>query len=301
MIIAADQFLLFSPAIHRLLDLALEEDIGPGDITTRATIPPALLAEAHIRAKEDLTVAGLPVAQAVFARLDETVAFMASVAEGASVPAGTVLAKVIGPAASLLMGERVALNFLMRLSGIATWTRRFVAAVAPHAARIVDTRKTTPGWRVLEKYAVRLGGGANHRGGLFDGVLIKDNHITAAGGIGAAIRRARQEAPHTLKIEVEVADLAGLAEAMAAGADIVLLDNMDEATLRQAVQKAQGRVKLEASGGMTLDRVRRVAATGVDFISVGALTHSAPAVDIHMKIVRTWERGAEEFPTLESA
>lgn len=293
--------MFLTPAVHQLIDLALAEDIGPGDITTRATIPPEVMAEAHIRAKEGLTVAGLPVAQAVFARLEATVGFAASVAEGASVAAGTVLARVIGPAASLLLGERVALNFLMRLSGIATWTRRFVAAVQPHRARIVDTRKTTPGWRVLEKYAVRLGGGANHRYGLFDGILIKDNHIAAAGGIAAAIRRARQEAPHTLKIEVEVQDLPGLQEAIAAGADIVLLDNMDEATLRQAVRQAQGRVKLEASGGMTLDRVARVAATGVDFISVGALTHSAPAVDIHMKIVRTWETGAEEFPTLESA
>jgi nicotinate-nucleotide pyrophosphorylase (carboxylating) len=208
-----------------------------------------------------------------------------------------VLAEVVGPAALLLLGERVALNFLMRLSGIATWTRGFVDAVQPHKAWIVDTRKTTPGWRVLEKYAVRLGGGANHRFGLFDGILIKDNHIKVAGGIGAAVRLARQGAPHTLKIEVEVSDLAGLEEAIAAGADIVLLDNMPETTLARAVQTAAGRVLLEASGGMSLERVGRVAATGVDLISVGALTHSAPAVDIHMKIIRAAVLEPEPMPT----
>jgi nicotinate-nucleotide pyrophosphorylase (carboxylating) len=287
--------LFIPPAVHRLIDLALEEDIGPGDMTTRTTIAPEVMAEAHIRAKEGLIVAGLPVAAAVFARLDGGVAFAPQVPDGELVAAKTVLATVTGPAALLLLGERVALNFLMRLSGIATWTRRFVMTVQPHPARIVDTRKTTPGWRVLEKYAVRLGGGANHRFGLFDGILIKDNHIAAAGGITPAIQRARQGAPHTLKIEVEVQDLAGLQEAIAARADIVLLDNMDEATLAQAVQQAAGRVLLEASGGMSLERVARVAATGVDFISVGALTHSAPAVDIHMKIVKTWA-AAEPMP-----
>lgn len=289
--------LLLNQSVHRLIDLALEEDIGPGDITSQTTIDPDIMAEAHIRAKEKLVVAGIPVAQAVFAHLDAEVIFAPQVDDGEIVQPQTVLAKVVGPAALLLLGERVALNFLMRLSGIATWTRRFVEAVGPHPARIVDTRKTTPGWRVLEKYAVRLGGGANHRLGLFDGILIKDNHITAAGGITAAIRSARQGAPHTLKVEVEVPDLAGLEEAMAAGADIVMLDNLDDAVLAQAVGLATGRVMLEASGGMTLDRVGRVAATGVDFISVGALTHSAPAVDIHMKIVRAAVLEAEPMPT----
>ncbi len=288
--------MLLTPAVYHLIDLALEEDIGPGDITTRTTIAPEVMGEAHIRAKAELIVAGLPVAQAVFARLDGAVEFIPKVQDGELVTAKTILATVTGPANLLLLGERVALNFLMRLSGIATWTRRFVMAVQPHPARIVDTRKTMPGWRVLEKYAVRLGGGANHRFGLFDGILIKDNHIAAAGGIIPAIERACAGAPHTLKIEVEVQDLAGLQEAIAAGADIVLLDNMDEATLAQAVQLAAGRVRLEASGGMSLDRVARVAATGVDFISVGALTHSAPAVDIHMKIVRTWEAEAAPMP-----
>jgi nicotinate-nucleotide pyrophosphorylase (carboxylating) len=289
--------LLLNQTVHRLIDLALEEDIGPGDITTQTTIDPEVLAEAHIRAKEELVVAGLPVAQAVFAHLDEEVIFAPRVDDGELVAPGTVLAAVVGPAALLLLGERVALNFLMRLSGIATWTRQFVQAVQPHPAQIVDTRKTTPGWRVLEKYAVRVGGGANHRFGLFDGILIKDNHVTAAGGIGAAIRLAKQGAPHTLKVEVEVPDLAGLEEAIIAGADIVLLDNLDEATLALAVQAAAGRVILEASGGMSLERVGRVAATGVNYISVGALTHSAPAVDIHMKIVRAAVLEPEPMPT----
>lgn len=275
-------------AVQRLIDLALEEDLGPGDLTTRATIDASLQAEAHLRAKENLVVAGLPVAAAVFGRLDPAISFQEQVQDGTAVSAGTVLATVTGPAGGLLMGERVALNFVMRLSGIATLTRRFVEAVQPYPAHIVDTRKTTPGWRVLEKYAVRIGGGFNHRFGLFDGVLIKDNHIAAAGGITAAIRRARQAVPHTVKIEVEVTDLAGLEEAIAAGAEIVMLDNMDEATLAQAVDKAQGRVWLEASGGMTLERLPRVAATGVNLISVGGLTHSARSVDINMKLVRTW-------------
>ncbi len=257
--------LLLNQTVHRLIDLALEEDIGPGDITTQTTIDPEIFAEAHIRAKEDLVVAGLAVAQAVFAHLDAEIIFAPRVDDGEVVKPKTVLAEVVGPAALLLLGERVALNFLMRLSGIATWTRRFVEAIHPHQARIVDTRKTTPGWRVLEKYAVQVGGGANHRFGLFDGILIKDNHVTAAGGIGAAIKMAREGAPHTLKIEVEVPDLAGLAEAIAAGADIVLLDNMDDATLAKAVQVNAGRVILEASGGMSLERVARVAATGSEF------------------------------------
>jgi nicotinate-nucleotide pyrophosphorylase (carboxylating) len=289
--------LLLNQTVHRLIDLALEEDIGPGDITTQTTIDPEIFAEAHIRAKEDLVVAGIAVAQAVFAHLDAEIIFAPRVDDGEVVKPKTVLAEVVGPAALLLLGERVALNFLMRLSGIATWTRRFVEAIHPHQARIVDTRKTTPGWRVLEKYAVQVGGGANHRFGLFDGILIKDNHVTTAGGIGAAIKMAREGAPHTLKIEVEVSDLAGMAEAIAAGADIVLLDNMDDTTLAKAVQVNAGRVILEASGGMSLERVARVAATGVNFISVGALTHSAPAVDIHMKIVRAAVLEPEPMPT----
>ncbi|OPX20539.1 MAG: nicotinate-nucleotide diphosphorylase (carboxylating) [Desulfobacca sp. 4484_104] len=274
--------------VQRLIDLALEEDLGPGDLTTQATIDPQLQAEAQMRAKEDLIVAGLPVADAVFTRLGATLNFQTQVQEGAQVTRGTTLATVTGPVGLILMGERVALNFVMRLSGIATHTRRFVETVQSYPVHIVDTRKTTPGWRILEKYAVRLGGATNHRFGLFDGVLIKDNHIAAAGGITQALQLARGAVPHTLKIEVEVADLPGLKEAIAAGADIVLLDNMADATLAQAVQVAQGRVELEASGGMTLERLPQVAATGVNLISVGALTHAARSVDINMKLTRTW-------------
>src|SRR5665648_13238 len=198
------------------------------------------------------------------------------------------LARLIGPVAAILTGERVALNFLQRLSGIATFTRTMAARVAGSNAVLVDTRKTTPGWRVLEKYAVRLGGGRNHRLGLYDGVLIKNNHLTAAGGIREAIRQAKARAHHRLKIEVEVTDLQGLEEALNAGADLILLDNMDDATLRQAVELTGGRAWLEASGGMTKERLPQVAATGVNFISMGALTHSAPAVDIHLRLIKTW-------------
>jgi len=274
-----------SPLIDRLLDLALEEDIGPGDLTTQALIPPDLQGEAHIRAKQTLVAAGLPVAEKVFRRLDALIDFEAEVEEGQEVSPGTVLARITGPVAAILTGERVALNFLMRLSGIATFTRQMAAAVAGFPTAIVDTRKTTPGWRVLEKYAVRLGGGRNHRFALSDGVLIKNNHLTAAGSITEAVRRAREQAPHTLKIEVEVTDLMGLQEALAAGADIIMLDNMEEAAMVEAVKITQGRALLEASGSMTLERLPRVAATGVNFISMGALTHSAPAVDIHLRLI----------------
>ena len=276
-----------SPLIDRLLDLALEEDIGPGDLTTQALIPPDLQGEAHIRAKQALVAAGLPAAEMVFRRLDALIDFEAEVEEGQEVSPGTVLARITGPVAAILTGERVALNFLMRLSGIATFTRQMAAAVAGFPTAIVDTRKTTPGWRVLEKYAVRVGGGRNHRFALYDGVLIKNNHLTAAGSITEAVRLAREQAPHTLKIEVEVTDLMGLQEALAAGADIIMLDNMEEAAMAQAVKITQGRALLEASGSMTLERLPRVAATGVNFISMGALTHSAPAVDIHLRLIDT--------------
>jgi len=277
--------ILLSPHVDRLIDLALEEDIGPGDVTTRALIPPDLQGEAHIRAKETLVVAGLPVAARVFQRLEPALQFAPQVAEGEQVTPGTVLARLTGPVGPILTGERVALNFLMRLSGIATFTRRMVALVAGYPVAVIDTRKTTPGWRVLEKYAVRLGGGANHRMGLYDGVLIKNNHLTAAGSITEAVRRARQNTPHTLKIEVEVSDLTGLEEALAAGADLIMLDNLDEATMAQAVALTRGRAVLEASGNMTPARLPKVAATGINFISMGRLTHSAPAVDIHLRLV----------------
>jgi len=230
-------------------------------------------------------IAGLGVAEAVFRRLDPQVVFEQGVAEGEEVVAGTVLATVRGRARALLSGERVALNFLQHLSGIATFTRAYVRAIAGTRARIVDTRKTTPGLRMLEKYAVRVGGGHNHRFGLSDGVLVKDNHLTVVGSLTQAIRRARQKVHHLLRVEVEVESLDQVREALAAGADILLLDNMSLEALREAVRLAQGRALTEASGGITLDNVAAVAATGVDFISVGALTHSAPALDIGLDFV----------------
>ncbi len=280
--------ILLSPHLDRLIDLALEEDIGPGDVTTQALVPPELQGEAHIRAKQILVVAGLPVAARVFRTLDAKIVFAAAVDDGQEVAKGQVLARLTGPVASILTGERVALNFLQRLSGIATFTRAMVAQVAGSNVVLVDTRKTTPGWRALEKYAVRLGGGRNHRLGLYDAVLIKNNHLTAVGGIRQAVRQAKARANPLLKIEVEVTDLEGLEEALNAGADRILLDNMDDATLRQAVELTRGRARLEASGSMTKERLPQVAATGVNFISMGALTHSAPAVDIHLRLIRTW-------------
>ena len=280
--------ILLPPHLDRLIDLALEEDLGPGDVTTQALIPPELQGEAHIRAKASLVVAGLPVAGRVFHKLDPEIVCAAAVDDGQEVANGQVLARLTGPVASILTGERVALNFLQRLSGIATFTRAMGAQVAGSYAVLVDTRKTTPGWRALEKYAVRQGGGRNHRLGLYDAVLIKNNHLTALGSISEAVRRAKARAHPQLKIEVEVTDLDGLEEALNAGADRILLDNMDDATLRRAVELTGGRALLEASGGMTPDRLAKVAATGVNFISMGALTHSSPAVDIHLRLVRTW-------------
>ena len=270
----------FSCLVDRLIELALEEDLGPGDVTTQALIPPDRKGAAQIRAKETLVVAGLPVAHRVFHKLESQVQFFPNAVEGQEVAPGAVLAQVRGPLAAILIGERTAINFLMRLSGIATFTQKMVSAVSGFPTAIVDTRKTTPGWRALEKYAVRVGGGANHRFGLFDGVLIKNNHLTAVGSLTEAIQQARENAHHLLRIEVEVTSLTELEEALAAGADIVMLDNMDE-----AVNLTAGRALLEASGSMTLERLPAVAATGVNLISMGALTHSAPAVDIHLRLI----------------
>jgi nicotinate-nucleotide pyrophosphorylase (carboxylating) len=275
----------FSCLVDRLIELALEEDVGPGDVTTQALIAPERTGSAQIRAKERLVVAGLPVAQKVFRKLDPQVQFVPVAAEGQEVFRGDTLAEIQGPLAAILTGERTALNFLMRLSGIATFTRKMVSAVSGFPAAVVDTRKTMPGWRTLDKYAVRLGGGANHRFGLFDGVLIKNNHLTAVGSVSQAVRLAREHTHHLLKIEVEVASLAELEEALTAKADIIMLDNMDEAAMAQAVAITAGRALLEASGSMTLERLPRVAATGVNLISMGALTHSAPAVDIHLRLI----------------
>ena len=269
-------------SLDRLIDSALAEDIHTGDITTRALLPYKCPAAARFIAKENFVLAGLVVAGRVFQRLESPVDFSCRFEDGVLVEQGAVIATLMGDAADLLMGERVALNLLQRLSGIATITARYVEEVRGTKARIVDTRKTTPGLRELEKYAVRAGGGFNHRTGLYDGVLIKENHITAAGGIGAAISRARATIPHTLKIEIETENLSQVEEALAAGADIIMLDNMSLDDMRTAVATISGRVLVEASGGVTLDRVRAIAETGVDIISVGALTHSPRAVDISM-------------------
>ncbi|MHB8830311.1 MAG: carboxylating nicotinate-nucleotide diphosphorylase [Syntrophales bacterium] len=264
---------------------ALSEDIGAGDITTNAVMAGSESGAASATAKDELVLAGIEVFGEVFLTLDPTLIFTPRKQDGENIARGEILADISGSLASILTAERVALNLLQRMCGIATMTSRFVKEAAGTKARIIDTRKTVPGLRALDKYAVRAGGGFNHRFALYDGVLIKDNHIAAAGGITAAVRRAREFIPHTLKIEVEVKDSAELQEALLAGADSILLDNMDVSGIAAAVGIVQGRVPLEASGNMTLGRVRRVAETGVDFISVGALTHSVQAADISLNII----------------
>lgn len=267
---------------------ALEEDIGTGDITTSSIIDPKLRGIAQIMAKEDLILAGITVARRVFKILNPEVQFEESFKDGDIISDGKVIAKITGRVMNLLMGERVALNFLQRLSGIATLTHRFVEEVKEYPVKIIDTRKTIPGLRKLEKDAVKAGGGFNHRFGLFDGALIKDNHIVACGSIFEAMRKAREGIPHTLKIEVEVRDLEGVKEALNAGVDAVLLDNMDLETMRKALRIIDGNMIVEASGGVTLNNVEEIAKTGVNLISIGALTHSAKAVDIGMDLIKTW-------------
>lgn len=277
--------MLTLPRIEKLIDEALAEDLHAGDLTTEATVEPGLRAHAEGAARKPLVVCGGQVFAAVFRRVDPTVEVETLVADGEQVEAGTILWKVHGPARSLLMAERTALNFVQRMSGIATLTRRYVSALPPGSTtRITDTRKTTPGLRLLERYAVRVGGGHNHRNDLSSAVLIKDNHIVAAGGIEAAIARARQHAPHTTRIEIEVESLEDLDRALSAGADIIMLDNFPMDALREAVRRAKGKAILEISGGVTLERIPELAATGVDIISVGALTHSAPAADIALDL-----------------
>jgi nicotinate-nucleotide pyrophosphorylase (carboxylating) len=268
---------------ERLVELALEEDLLLGDVTSEATIDVAARGEGRFLAKEDLVVAGSAVAVRVFERLGAECRL--EVQDGARVAKGSIFGTAIGSVRALLAAERTALNFLQRLSGVATATRRCVDALAGGGrTQLLDTRKTTPGWRMLEKAAVRAGGGRNHRFALGDGILIKDNHVAACGGVGEAVRRARERAGAMLRIEVEVVDLPGLDAAIAAKADIVLLDNMDDATMAAAVKRAAGRVLLEASGNMTLERLPKIAATGVDFVSMGAITHSARAVDISFEL-----------------
>jgi nicotinate-nucleotide pyrophosphorylase (carboxylating) len=279
-----------SPEVIRaVVSGALAEDIGQGDLTTLAVIPAGARAEALVVMREPGVVAGLPVLEAVFAALDSALTLESDVADGQSVAAGATLARVAGSARAILTGERVALNLLQRLCGIATLTARYVAAVRGLPVRILDTRKTTPGLRALEKYAVRAGGGTNHRFGLYDAVMLKDNHLAllAAHGvdIGEAVARARAAVGPMVRIEVEADTVEQVRAAAAAGADLILLDNMGPALLREAVAAAAGRARLEASGSITLETVRAVAEAGVDYISVGALTHSARALDIGLDIV----------------
>lgn len=275
-------------ATQRLVQLALDEDLGSaGDVTSQLTVSERTQAVAEIVAKQDLVVCGLWAVEQTFAAIDPRISVHRRVEEGASVKDRQVVAHLEGSARTILAGERTALNFLQRLTGIATQARTYVEAAKPHKARILDTRKTTPGWRALEKFAVRCGGATNHRVGLFDGILIKDNHVNAAGGVGEAIRRARK-GPSLLKVEVEVTTLAMLEEALAEKPDVILLDNFDLAGIKECVALARKRmgdsVLLEVSGGVTLPRIPELAATGVDFLSVGALTHSAKAADLSLEL-----------------
>ena len=277
-----------TPETEALIDRALAEDTQGGDVTTDALIPSDLTGEARLVAEEDGVLSGLEAALAVFRRVDPGVEIHADLAEGAVLEPGMAIGSVSGPVASILTAERTALNFVRRLSGIATETSKYVREVAGYDVRILDTRKTTPGLRNLEKQAVAAGGGANHRRGLGDGVLIKDNHIEALRGqgmsLGETVGKARANAPHSLKIEVEIEDPNDVEEAISAGADILLLDNMSTTDMSSAVKLAGGRVLIEASGRVSLGNVREVASTGVDLISVGALTHSSRALDIGLEL-----------------
>jgi nicotinate-nucleotide pyrophosphorylase (carboxylating) len=269
--------------VRHLIQAAIEEDLGRGDVTTEATIAEHAISRARLITKQEIVLAGMDVFAEVYAMVDDTVHIKPAHKEGDLLSAGAVIAVLEGRARSLLAGERVALNFLQRLSGIATVTRQYVEAVRGYGVDIIDTRKTTPGWRLLEKYAVRVGGGKNHRHDLGDGVLIKDNHIVAAGGIKPAVDMARRHSHHLLKIEVEVETLEQVEEALQAGAEVIMLDNMSPAMLAEGVKIIDKRAIVEASGGVSLETVTAVARTGVDLISVGKLTHSAPAADIHVE------------------
>jgi nicotinate-nucleotide pyrophosphorylase (carboxylating) len=274
-----------SASASELIRRALEEDIGYCDITTALLVPEEKVSKALYIAKANFVLAGFPFAKAVFDLLDPSTSFNTFFNEGSHVLKGSVLGEVSGRTRVLLAGERTSLNILQRLSGIATLTNRYVEAVKGTKAKIVDTRKTTPCHRVIEKYAVRMGGGVNHRFGLYDGILIKDNHIEEVGSVQEAVKRAKA-GHHLSKIEVEVENLKELQEAIEAGADIVMLDNMSVQDMSEAVRIADGKVMIEASGNMSLDNVREVAETGVDLISVGSLTHSVSAADISLKIVK---------------
>lgn len=270
--------------VKKIIEKALSEDIGLGDVTSEATIPGGSTSTAEILAKQDLVLAGLDVSLEVFHFLDAAIQFTRFAQDGDKIKSGKVIARVSGSTRVLLAGERVALNFLQHMSGIATLTSKYVEQLKGLKAQALDTRKTLPGLRQLEKYAVRIGGGTNHRFGLYDGVLIKDNHIKAGGSITKAIESARRNAHHLLKIEVETKTLDEVREALAAQADIIMLDNMPLDMIREAVKLINGQVLVEASGNVTFETIREIGETGVDFISSGSLTHSAPAADISMKI-----------------
>jgi nicotinate-nucleotide pyrophosphorylase (carboxylating) len=274
-----------SEPLRELILHALAEDLGQGDLTTRVTLPGSVHAQGTFNSKQQLVVAGLPIARKVFDVLDSTLEWQGGVEDGAEVPAGTPLASICGAAGSLLAGERVALNFLQHLSGIATYARRLKEELVGTRAEFLDTRKTTPGLRALQKYAVRMGGGRNHRLRLDDGILIKGNHLRLVGGVRTAVERALQQRPPGYHVEVEITSREELDEAILAGADGVLLDNMTPAEVRECVDRAAGRVRLEVSGGIDASNIRAYAEAGVDFVSVGAVTHSAAAVDINFRIV----------------
>ena len=265
---------------------ALEEDLGSRDATTRATVSPDAPGEAILIARESLILAGMAVFKQTFLEIDPTLTFVERYKDGEAVPSGSTVCRIRGRLAAILSGERTALNFLQRMSGIASLTRQYVEKIRGSQAKILDTRKTAPGLRWFDKYAVRTGGGHNHRFGLFDGILIKDNHIAAAGSISKAVSLAKERSPHTLRVEVEVEDLSGVKEACEAGADVILLDNMTPAAMKEAVQLINGRALVEASGGINQETVEEIARTGVDFISVGALTHSPDAADFSLEINR---------------
>jgi nicotinate-nucleotide pyrophosphorylase (carboxylating) len=270
--------------VREFIRLALEEDIGRGDVTTALTVDPSRVAVAELVAKQAFVLAGLPVAREVFRAVDQELDMEARMTDGARLRKGQVIASITGRAAAILTAERVALNILQRLSGVATLTSKYAEALNGEKARVLDTRKTTPGMRQLEKYAVMVGGGKNHRFGLDDGILIKDNHIEAAGGITRAVELARRGRQPFLKIEVECSTESEVREALEAGAEIIMLDNMKPELMRKCVRLVSGRAMVEASGNITLRNIKQVAATGVDYISVGALTHSAPAVDISLRM-----------------
>jgi len=271
--------------VKQLLELALAEDIGIGDVTSNAIIPQDHLVSGIILSKDTGLIAGLEIVKLVFGMVDSRLTLTPKLLDGDKIEPGDEIGKIHGPARAMMAAERTALNFLRRLSGVATLTSKYVRAVADYPVKIIDTRKTTPGWRILEKYAVNVGGGYNHRFGLYDAVLIKDNHIALAGSITKAIEMARAQIPHTMKIEVEAESMQQVEEALRAKVDIIMLDNMTVDEMKSAVKLISGRVLVEASGRVRLEQVKQIAATGVDLISIGALTHSVTSLDISIDVV----------------